>query len=87
MKKPITTFENESLFLDIARSEMKRFDLDISKYSLRVLRIRANEYAVICRDAHIPEDEYRGLGSSGEVPTFEVLLDEKGTVSKTYFSK
>lgn len=87
MKKHIATFENESLFLDTARSEMKRFDLDISKYSLRALRIRANEYAVICRDANIPEDEYRGFGSSGEVPKFEVLLDEKGTVSKAYFAK
>ena len=83
MKTHITTDENEDQLLKSARSEMEKFGLDIKKYSLRALRLRGNEYGVICQDVNASKDERRR--SNVSVPSFEVLLDGNGKVSKAYF--
>ena len=83
MQKEIFVTGNQYLLIESAVLEFRKHDVDVKKY--RVGLYRSGEmYIVIFEDPDVAENQ---RGASDKMPTFEVVLDEKGNVSRSNFSR
>jgi hypothetical protein len=83
MKNELTITGKQYLLIELAVLEFKKRALNIEKYRIGLYKLN-DEQIVIFEDPNISP---RQLGSSDEMPSFEVVFDREGRLSRAYFSR
>lgn len=83
MKEEIVISSRQYIMIESAVSEFRKLNFDIVKYKIRLIKSGVM-YIVIFEDRNAPRNQ---RGASTNVPTFEVLLDAKGNISRSHFSR
>lgn len=83
MQKEIFVTSSQYLLIESAVLEFRKHNVDLKKYRIGLYQ-SGEVFVVIFEDPNVIENQ---RGASSKMPTFEVVLDKEGNVSRSNFSR